>query len=303
MTTTIRVVRHADVRAVLSDPGFVVPAPPEASDGAAPLPSVPSLAWLRRRATRFSTGADHRRRRALASALLTGLPPVELRSAAADRARSAGPDEAPYVPVAVLAEALGVPRSDVPNAVAAVRDVAPAYFPGAGAGSERRADTGVRTLVGMLPDVAPEETAQRVCLLVQTCDATAGLIRAALEHGVPQDDDGALSKASVTALLSEALRFSPPAPLIRRVAERGTRIRGAPVAAGSEVVLDLAAANRDPDVYASPDRFVPHRFSGTRPAPPALSFGYGERPCPGSDHALAMATGVLHAHAVPARAR
>lgn len=300
MTTTIRVVRHADVRAILSDPGFVVPAPPEASDGAA---SVPSLDWLRRRATRFSTGTDHRRRRALAAALLSDLSPSRLREEAAARARSAGPDEAPYVPVAVLAEALGVPRSDVPKAAVSVREVAPAYFPGAGAGSERRADAGVRALVEMLPDVAPVEAAQRVCLLVQTCDATAGLIRAALEHGVPQNDDAAASRASVRALLSEALRFAPPAPLTRRVAERGARIGGARVAAGTEVVLDLAAANRDPDVYASPDRFVPHRFCGRRPAPPALSFGYGERPCPGSDHALAMATGVLHARAAPARPR
>lgn len=290
MTTTIRVERHAGVRAVLSDPGFVVPAPPEAPDGAA---STPSLAWLRRRATRFSSGDEHRRRRALASALLSGPAPSDLRKQAEDRARSAGPDQAPYVPVAVLSSALGVPEGDVPGAVAAVRDVASAYFPGTEEGRVERADAGVRTLVRLLPDAAPEEAAQRVCLLVQTCDATAGLIRTVLDR-----EGGEGGGHDTWALLTEALRLSPPAPVLKRTAVGAARVGGVPVPEGALVLLDLAAANRDPDVYAAPDRFAPERYSGDGGGPgepPPLSFGAGQRPCPGSDHALAMAMGVLHA--------
>lgn len=288
MTTTIRVEHYAGVRAVLSDPGFVVPAPPEVPNRAA---STPSLAWLRMRATRFSSGCDHRRRRALASALLSGLAPSDLRKEAEARARSAEPDQAPYAPVAVLCAALGVTEADVPEAVSAVRDVAAAYFPGTEEGREERADAGVRTLVHLLPDSAPEEAAQRVCLLVQTCDATAGLIRAVLDRG---------GEHEAWALLTEALRLSPPAPVMKRTPLGDTEVGGVPVAKGALVLLDLAAANRDPDVYTEPDRFVPERYSGDGGGPgepPPLSFGAGERPCPGSDHALAMATGVLHAQA------
>ncbi|MDA2812391.1 cytochrome P450 [Nocardiopsis sp. RSe5-2] len=289
MTTTIRVESYAGVRAVLSDPGFVVPALPEAPDGAA---STPSLAWLREHATRFSTGGDHRRRRAFASALLSGLAPSDLRREAEARARSAGPDQAPHVPVAVLSASLGIPEADVPEAVAAVRDVAAAYFPGTEEGREDRADAGVRTLVRLLPDSATEEAAQRVCLLVQTCDATAGLVRAALDRDGDHDD--------AWGLLTEALRLSPPAPVMKRTALGDTEIDGVPVPEGALVLLDLAAANRDPDVYKDPDRFAPERYAGDDGGPgepPPLSFGAGERPCPGSDHALAMATGVLHAQA------
>ncbi|MDA2807445.1 cytochrome P450 [Nocardiopsis suaedae] len=293
MTTTIRVEHYAGVRAVLSDSGFVVPAPPEPPEGTA---SAPSLAWLRERATRFSTGDGHRRRRALASALLCGPALSELREAAGARARSAEPDQAPYVPVAVLSAAMGVPEAGVPEAVAAVRDVAAAYFPGTEEGREDRADEGVRTLVRLLPDAAPEEAAQRVCLLVQTCDATAGLIRTALDReGAPSGGTGG---HDTWALLTESLRLSPPAPVMKRTAVADTHVDGVPVPQGALVVLDLAAANRDPDVYRAPDRFAPQRFSGEDGAPgepPPLSFGAGERPCPGSDHALAMATGVLHA--------
>lgn len=52
--------------------------------------------------------------------------------------------------------------------------------------------------------------------------------------------------------------------------------------------LNIAAANRDPEVFADPGTFDPER-SG----PPALTFGAEPRICPGRNHALALAAGVL----------
>ena len=54
---------HDEVCAVLADPAFVVP----------PVPLVDSpvgIAWLRAHVSRFSSGAEHDRRRALAVAAL-----------------------------------------------------------------------------------------------------------------------------------------------------------------------------------------------------------------------------------------
>jgi cytochrome P450 len=56
------------------------------------------------------------------------------------------------------------------------------------------------------------------------------------------------------------------------------------------VLLDLDAANRDPAVFDDPHRFDPERRADRH-----LSFGHGLRPCPGADHAQALAGGVIEA--------
>ena len=58
-------------RAVLNDSAFVVPPVPPATGGAA---------WLRATVGRFSTGADHERRRALSVAVLDAIALEALRS-------------------------------------------------------------------------------------------------------------------------------------------------------------------------------------------------------------------------------
>ena len=117
------------------------------------------------------------------------------------------------------------------------------------------ADDAVRALVDRLGPGEPEQLANRIALLVQAHDATATLIHAALARDEPAEQ-----------ALAAALRDDPPVPALRRVDDAGTL-----------VVLDLPSVNRD--------------------APPGthLTFGYGPRPCPGSDHALAVAAGVLMA--------
>ncbi|OEJ27652.1 hypothetical protein AR457_27515 [Streptomyces agglomeratus] len=240
-----------DARAVLRDPRFLVPRAPS---GGAP----GTMRWLRASVARFSNGAAHTRRRALAEGELARLDPAALREAARVLTRTAAPDAAPYVPVAVLGAALGA-RGEV---VAATRAVAAAYQPGAAPELTARADQGVRTLAGLLPDGGPESVANRIGLLVQTCDATAALIVNALARaaerrtGLPVDD-----------LVADTLRLAPPVRRTRRVAAAGAALDGRPVPKGSDVPVDLASAD----------------------AP----FGHGIRPCPGSRHALALACGVL----------
>jgi cytochrome P450 len=157
-----------------------------------PGPSGPygTMAWLRATVSRFANGETHARRRALVEELLAELDPAELREEAAAMARapagaarpsraaspSAGEPapgvETPYLPVAVLARRLGA--ADLGAAVAATRVVAAAYQPHT---SHPGADDALVRLLSLLPGGDEEVVAARVAILVQACEATAGLVR------------------------------------------------------------------------------------------------------------------------------
>lgn len=149
----------------------------------APVPPVPSdvplasIAWLRATVARFSNGPDHVRRRSLAVDALSAVDPKSLQNKAFSRTSRLmeGRGEvdvmaeiARPVPVGVLAEALGLP-----DVSADVVPVAAAYHP------HVTPDAAAESALGRLLDVcggATEAAAARIGLLVQACDATAGLI-------------------------------------------------------------------------------------------------------------------------------
>ncbi|MFJ1760291.1 hypothetical protein ACIOD2_08240 [Amycolatopsis sp. NPDC088138] len=153
----------------------------------APVPPVPAdvpvggVAWLRASVARFSNGADHARRRALAVELLVGIDPESLRDKAFAWTQRIMADVedvdvmaviARPVPVGVLAEALGLP--DVSAEVALV---AAAYHPHVT--PSEAAEAAMARLIEVCGG-ATELAAARIGLLVQACDATAGLIGNAL---------------------------------------------------------------------------------------------------------------------------
>ncbi|MEW9534376.1 cytochrome P450 [Microbispora sp. NPDC049125] len=314
-----RVSRHADVRAVLADPRFVVPAPPPAPPSAT---GTAGMGWLRSAVSRFANGPEHARRRARAGSLLAPLDLHGLRAeafghASAELSRTDPIDVmdrlARRVPVGVLSTALGVPEERREDAVAAVTAIAAAYHPPghAPASGDRRTaegDRGVAALAALLGHPGPERLAAVAGLLVQACDATAGLIGTTLilttspppdpraprdpraPHG-PRGPAGPPARWPVEALLAESLRYDPPVRLTRRTATVDTVLGGAAVPAGAVLVLDLAAANRDPHAFRDPDRFDP----GRERDPGHLGFGGGLRPCPGDGVATALAAGVVEA--------
>ena len=253
--------RYADVEAALADPHLV---PPPAESG-----PPGSMAWLRATVARFSAGEVHARRRALVEADLARLDPAALRRAAA----SGHDGDARLVVVRTVAECLGLPE--------AVAVVAGAYFSG---GDQADADAAVAWLLPRLggPD-EQEVSANRIGLLVQACAATGDLIDNARLAA-----DGLPAGYSTEALLAETLRHDPPVRAMRRLAVRDTRVAGIEISQVDLVILNIAAANRDPEVFADPET-----FNLERSGPPPLTFGSGRRPCPGSDHALALAAGVL----------
>ncbi len=180
------------VRAAFAHPDLV---PPPAGPG--------SAFWLRSRVARFSHGPSHARQRALAEAIIASIDP----SAAASRAASLVRDGVPVREAIVRALDL------VPSAlVETVLAVAPAYF-----------DPSLPA-----PDLeVDEETAARIAVLVQACDATAVLI----EQG-PR----------------------PPGRTTKRLALRDVDLCGTAVPAGTVVMLELGEL-----IFGAPPRECPGR--------------------------------------------
>lgn len=288
------ITRHAEARALLADPRYVPP--PVRQDG-----EPGTLAWLRSQVSRFSHGEVHAERRRLLTACLATLDADALRSAAQELTLERAGDWRD-VPTTVLGAALGF--EDTARLAEAVRTAATGYLSGV---ETPEADAAVTELTRLAGGVTPGDVA-RISLLLQAHAATEGLIDAALTHAPTgatahanpdttaladpnmtalvhaAPDDAALARAGsggeVEGLLSEVLRHDPPLQVTRRV-DRWT---------GAEVVVDLVAANRDPDVFGDPGR-----FDASRGETPHLTFGAGVRPCPASRHGLALAAGVLKA--------
>jgi Cytochrome P450 len=188
------------------------------------------------------------------------------------------------VPVAALATALGVPAGLSGDIAEAVAVIASAYLPGAVA-EPVPADQAVIRLEAMLGNPEPGRFAALAVLLVQSCDATAGLIGNTLGQILPRRAPGA-----VDAAVAETLRFDPPVRATVRIACEAVRIGDTAIPAAATVILDLAAANRDPAVFADPDSFDPSRTERA-----SLTFGSGYRPCPGDNAAFEMAAGFVEA--------
>ena len=247
----------AAVRAILADPGYTVPDP---GCGAPPR----TMHWLRQNVARFSNGTDHARRRELAESLLRPLDPARLRAAARDQT-SAVIDEAgrrPFnvmsqvarrVPGLVLAAALGC--ADPELLIGHLAPMAAVYQPGPA--DPATADGSVTRLAELLPGGPDELMAARIGLLIQAYDATAGLIGNAAVAGIRAGRTGPAAD-----LVAQALRADPPARATRRVTP-----------AGETIALDLTVAGDDPAGH--------------------LAFGYGQRLCPGSAHAVALAEGAV----------
>ena len=77
--------------------------------------------------------------------------------------------------------------------------------------------------------------------------------------------------------VEEALRWTTPIAHVRREATRDVELRGRRIRAGDWVVVWIASANRDEEVFADPDRFDVGRTPNEH-----LSFLYGEHYCLGA---------------------
>jgi cytochrome P450 len=83
--------------------------------------------------------------------------------------------------------------------------------------------------------------------------------------------------AAIPSVVDEVLRLDSSVIAWRRVTTRATQVAGVEIGPGETVLVMLAAANRDPEVFAEPDRLMPGRGASRH-----LSFGFGKHYCLGA---------------------
>jgi cytochrome P450 len=301
------VVGYAAVNDVLRNPGFRIPADPS---------SQPSLELMQRSILRANP-PNHGRMRSLISQVFTPRRVAALQpaiEAAVDDLLDGLPAEVDFMdrfafqlPVTVICELLGVRTADrhrfrplASDLTAALELTSELDGPADAAARElgeyfahlihdRRAaptDDLVSALVaardaddGRLSD--EELLANLILLLVAGFETTTDLLGngLAILLGQPEVTAGLRSGRIATAeFVEEVLRYDSPVQVTTRVARAdGLKAGDVPMPAGSDLVLLLGAANRDPARFAEPDRFDPNR-AGNKP----LSFGAGAHICLGN---------------------
>ena len=81
----------------------------------------------------------------------------------------------------------------------------------------------------------------------------------------------------LTSAADEILRWASPISHFTRVATEDCEVRGVPIAAGDQLALYFASANRDEEVFDDPFAFRVERSPN-----PHLAFGFGEHFCIGA---------------------
>ncbi|HMG20251.1 MAG TPA: cytochrome P450 [Kofleriaceae bacterium] len=112
-------------------------------------------------------------------------------------------------------------------------------------------------------------------------ETTTGLIGNTVRRLLEQPerwDEIARQPALIPAAVDESLRFDPSVPVWRRITTRPAALGGVELPRGAKLFLWLAAANRDPSVFAAPDRFDLHRGNADQ----HLAFGRGLHYCLGA---------------------
>jgi cytochrome P450 len=141
---------------------------------------------------------------------------------------------------------------------------------------------------------AGEIVSNAAVMLFGGIETTEGMICNAVWYLL--GDEAALREVTANrdltdSAVEEALRLEPAAAVVDRYATADVALGDAEIRRGDLVVVSLAGANRDPAVFADPDRFDLHRQN----APQHWSFAVGPHFCVGAQLARAEARAALGA--------
>ena len=128
------------------------------------------------------------------------------------------------------------------------------------------------------------QAANRIALMQQSLDATAGLLGHTVLMLARYPQLAAAADASPAAMrnfVAEVERHQAPIQNTRRFAAQALQLAGQPLAKGQGVLLLLASGNRDPALNPQPDHFDPQRSKRC-----SLGFGAGAHACPGATIAI-----------------
>lgn len=125
-----------------------------------------------------------------------------------------------------------------------------------------------------------EVVSNAAVLLFGGVDTTEGAIANAVLHLLSHQDQLELVRSDPSRLpsaIEESLRLEPAAAIIDRYAVREVELAGTRIGARELVSVSIAAANRDPDMFPEPDRFLVERANIGR----HLAFARGPHVCLG----------------------
>src|SRR5579862_170277 len=202
--------------------------------------------------------------------------------------------------VTVMAEALGLGQTD-PAQILAWYDgiVAAVQSEAAGTGVTAAGSTAFAELAAslrhviaapppssLLADAAGALTADEAIsnagvLLFGGIETTEGMIANAMLHLLSSPAELDLVRADralIPAAIEESLRLEPAAAVVDRYATAETLLGGVRIPAGEQVTVSIAGANRDPAVFADPDRYEVRRANASR----HLAFAHGPHFCLGA---------------------
>lgn len=311
----------AAVTAIFNEPGFyvrpggqVVPAALQATEIGAIFGSLVRMTdgeYQRQMKHAVATALEQTDRRQLQALIDAGIQDLAIRS---NDLLSQGLHDAMYrLPAYVIASLLGIEAAALRQAVELTGYFVTALSATATTAQIERGSAATTTLLAMFEAQAArpkgrqssvfrqllaqaleagfepaQVTANAIGFLMQTFDATAGLIGngfLALQHSA--------APATIphwSPFLAEVLRYDPPVQNTRRFATHYIEIGGQPILAEEVVLLVLAAANRDPLLNPDPDAFRMKRSKRH-----LLTFGHGAHLCPGNLLAMTVAETVLSA--------
>ncbi|MBB4687084.1 cytochrome P450 [Amycolatopsis jiangsuensis] len=202
------------------------------------------------------------------------------------------------LPVAVIAELLGVPVEDGPQLVTWSNAIVKMYEYGLPATGRDAAEQAAADFVDYLRDVvrsapggivrdlmaselsADEVVATAVLLLMAGHEATVNVIGNGVTALLTHRDQWVRLRSDPALLdpaVEELIRFDAPLQLFERTATEEVEIAGARVAKGEKVGALLGAAARDPKVFEDPDRLDIGRTPNAH-----LGFGMGIHYCVGA---------------------
>lgn len=223
-------------------------------------------------------------------------------------------DFAKVIPMAVMAELLGIPQADWltlqklaasvldaydlsweghPRPHKAMRSMLHAYFSKHYAATRSGPATPLMTMLldEQREHALPEESMVDACLKLVTAGSatTAGCLANILVRLVTKSDISTMGgDLDLRNLTDELLRLETPILAVKRVAHERIELEHAVIEPGSRIYLLVASANRDPAVFTSP-----HCICLNRPSRPHLSFGPGRYHCLGAALAKLEVLGTL----------